>query len=134
MKNSLLLPALLFLSLALFSCMAGDIDSIHTVSPQGNREITISGSKTFKLDPIMVTCLVKTEKGEKDFSFEFVAADLNAETVEIEWRDNDKCFLTFKQKDGGKKIQHVDVTDGQVAVRQEIELSDESKELLENLH
>lgn len=134
MKSHHLFIAFLFISMTLFSCMAGEISDRHTVSPEGNREITISGEKMFKLDPIMVTIFIKTELGEKDFSFEVMADNLNDETVKVEWMNNDKCFISFLQDNGGQKIQKIDLNDGEIYVQQEIELGDDDKELIKNMH
>ena len=134
MKTQHLFFAFIFISMTLFSCMAGDIGDMHTISPEGNREINIAGEKAFKLDPIMVTIDIKTELGEKDFSFEVMAPNLDPETVKIEWRSNDFCTVSFKQNNGGRKIQHIDLSDGEIRVQQEIELGDETQDIIDAMH
>lgn len=84
----------------LFSACEGPIETIHFDSPDGDRSITVTGTREAALDPIVARVTLKTPGMEDDFSFEHQASSLTKENVTVEWVNNNHAVITFKLDDG----------------------------------
>ena len=101
MKNLLFALAALFI---LSSCNEEKKDAVVSQSPNGNIKISISGKRDSPLSG-WNTNLIAEGKGLKgNISFEFFGSDLNDKTILFAWEGNEKCTITFLQKDDTKRI------------------------------
>lgn len=88
----------------LSSCNEEKKDAVVSQSPNGEIKISISGKRDASVSP-WVTDIKAEGKGLKgNISFEFYGSDLSPETISFVWEGNDKCTLTFLQKDDTKRV------------------------------
>jgi hypothetical protein len=91
---------LLMVPAMMTGCNPGPIESLTFTSPDGDRTIKVTGTRSTSLAPIMAQVTLIVPKGEKDFSFEHQASSLTKDNVTATWANNNNCRLTFMLDDG----------------------------------
>lgn len=81
-------------------CNPGPIESLTFTSPEGDRTIKVTGTRSTDLAPIMAQVTLIVPKGEKSFSFEHQAGSLTKDNVTATWENNNRCQLVFMLDDG----------------------------------
>jgi|GEM_PF-6627308 len=90
----------LLLSLSLFGCNNGPIETLNFESPEKDRSIKVTGERNSPAGPIEVTVTLTVPGGTKPFSFQHQAGSLTSENCKAEWNGNTMATLTFGLDDG----------------------------------
>lgn len=102
MKNVLLLLVTLFL---ISSCNEEKKNAVVSQSPNGSIKISISGNRDGPFSPWVTDLVANGGEGLKgNISFEFYGTDLSDKTIQFAWEGNDKCTITFLERDNTKRI------------------------------
>lgn len=97
--------AFLLISLLIFSsCSEERKDAVVSKSPDGNLTLTISGKRENFISPWITNMVAKGKALNGNVSFEFYGKDLNDKTIQFVWDGNEKCTITFIQRDGTTRI------------------------------
>ena len=73
--------------MVLIGCESGPIETLIFKSPNGDKEVTVSGTQNSALDPIMVTIHAKVPKGDDKGLLEFQSGSLTAKNCTMEWKE-----------------------------------------------
>ncbi len=101
MKQILLLTSMLFL---LTSCKQEEREIVLGKSPNEAISLYVTGKRDSPVSP-WITNLVAEGSGLKgNISFEYYGSDISNEHITAVWEGNEKCTITFKEKDGSTRI------------------------------
>lgn len=110
-KRTLFFAVLTVFLMLATSCGEARIDTLTSTSPDGDKTMTITGSKNSPLAPIMVSFLVKVKNGEVVFATEFASNELSDETCKVTWDDNKSGNVALTMRDGEDKVLDFVATD-----------------------
>ena len=95
----------------LTACGETQIDTLTSTSPEGDKKMTISGSKNSPLAPIRVNFEVEVKNGKVVFLTDFASNQLTEQTCVVTWKDNTSGDVTLTMRDGEKKVLDFVATD-----------------------
>ncbi len=101
MKNLLFVVTALFI---ISSCNVEKKDAVVSQSPDGNVKVSVSGKRESPLTGWNINIVAEGKGLKGNISFEFFGSDLNDKTVQFVWEGNEKCTITFLQKDDTKRV------------------------------
>lgn len=100
MKNLFVLCTILFL----IGCNFKKEGAVSSQSPDGAVSVSITATRDNGFDPFNVEMKAEGSGMKGNVNIEVFAAEISSSTVTFLWEDNDKCTITFVQKDDTKRI------------------------------
>ena len=100
MKNIFVPYVILFLC----GCNAKKEGSVSSQSPDGAVTVSITAARDNGFDPFNVEMEAEGSGIKGNVTIEVFANEISSNTVNFLWEDNDKCTITFLQKDDTKRI------------------------------
>ena len=101
MKNVFLL---LITIAMLTACSEEKKDAVVSKSPNGNIILSVSGKRESSISGWKTELKAEGSGLKGNILFEFFAKELTEKTIQFAWEGNEKCTVTFLQKDDTKRI------------------------------
>jgi hypothetical protein len=91
----------------ILSCGSNKTQEITSESSDKQNKIKIWGNRGTSFDPFQASIVVNGYNQSDTLMTEIYAKELNNETINFSWTDNNNCTITFIQQDDSKRIMNV---------------------------
>src|ERR1043165_9984304 len=88
----------------LSACSEEKKDAVHSRSPDGAIELSVSGKRESPVSPWVTRVSAKGVNLNGHILFEFYGSELSEKTIQFRWEGNEKCTGTFTERDGTLRI------------------------------
>lgn len=95
---------LLFIATLMLSSCKQEKKELTSTSPNGSIKITVTGTRENMLAPWLTNTVAEGSGLLGNVQFEYYGSDISDKTIQFAWEGDEKCTITFTEKDDKKRI------------------------------